>query len=50
MIFHDSSLQEMCLSMPQDMNEFALISGVGERKLEKYGPAFVRAIADHLAP
>ncbi len=49
MIFHDSSLQEMCLAMPQDMNEFALISGVGERKLEKYGPAFVRVIADHLA-
>ncbi len=49
MIFHDSSLQEMCLAMPRDMNEFALISGVGERKLEKYGPAFVRVIADHLA-
>ncbi|MFT4863745.1 MAG: ATP-dependent DNA helicase RecQ [Pseudohongiellaceae bacterium] len=49
MIFHDSSLQEMCLAMPADMNEFALISGVGERKLGKYGPAFVRVIADHLA-
>jgi len=49
MIFHDSSLQEMCLAMPRDMNEFALISGVGERKLEKYGPAFVRVIGDHLA-
>jgi superfamily II DNA helicase RecQ len=39
----------MCLAMPADMNEFALISGVGERKLGKYGPAFVRVIADHLA-
>lgn len=49
MIFHDSSLQEMCQSIPRDMDEFGLISGVGERKLEKYGPAFVRVISDHLA-
>jgi ATP-dependent DNA helicase RecQ len=48
MIFHDSSLQEMCQSIPRGMDEFGLISGVGERKLEKYGPAFVRVIADHL--
>ncbi|PCJ23427.1 MAG: DNA helicase RecQ [SAR86 cluster bacterium] len=48
-IFHDSSLQEMCVTLPQDMTEFGLISGVGERKLEKYGPAFIRVIADHLA-
>ncbi|MFT4672858.1 MAG: ATP-dependent DNA helicase RecQ [Pseudohongiellaceae bacterium] len=49
MIFHDSSLQEMCQSIPRGMDDFGLISGVGERKLEKYGPAFVRVIADHLA-
>jgi ATP-dependent DNA helicase RecQ len=48
-IFHDSSLQEMCITLPQDMSAFSLVSGVGERKLEKYGPAFVRIIADHLA-
>lgn len=48
-IFHDSSLQEMCVNLPQDINSFGLVSGVGERKLEKYGPAFVRVIADHLA-
>ncbi|MEX0964893.1 MAG: DNA helicase RecQ [Pseudohongiellaceae bacterium] len=47
-IFHDSSLQEMCVNLPQDMSAFGLISGVGERKLEKYGPAFLRVIADHL--
>lgn len=48
-IFHDSALQEMCVNLPRDMPEFGLVSGVGERKLEKYGPAFVRVIADHLA-
>jgi len=26
-----------------------MVSGVGERKLEKYGPAFLRVITDHLA-
>lgn len=48
-IFHDSSLQEMCVNLPRDMPEFSLVNGVGERKLEKYGPAFIRVIADHLA-
>lgn len=48
-IFHDSSLQEMCSLLPLDSDSFSLISGVGERKLRKYGPAFIRVIADHLA-
>ncbi len=47
-VFHDSTLQEMCLQLPRDMESFAALSGVGERKLEKYGPGFVRVIADHL--
>ena len=48
-IFHDTSLQQMCVDLPRDMNAFSLVSGVGERKLEKYGPAFIRVISDHLA-
>lgn len=47
-IFHDSSLQEMCRNLPRDLQQFELISGVGERKLQKYGPAFVRVICDQL--
>ena len=43
-IFHDSTLQEMCINLPRDMEEFALLNGVGERKLEKYGPSFIRVI------
>ncbi|MCH7815859.1 MAG: HRDC domain-containing protein, partial [Proteobacteria bacterium] len=46
--FHDSPLQEMCLRLPQDATEFSCVSGVGERKLQKYGPAFMRVISDHL--
>jgi len=48
-VFHDAALQEMCVTLPRDMNQFSLVSGVGERKLEKYGPAFLRVIGDHLA-
>lgn len=48
-VFHDSTLQEMCLRLPQNMEEFGSLSGVGERKLERYGPAFVSVITDHLA-
>ena len=47
-VFHDSTLQEMCLRLPDNMADFAELSGVGERKLERYGPGFVRVIADHL--
>ena len=48
-IFHDSSLQAMCRALPRTMEEFNLISGVGERKMEKYGPAFMEVIVDHVS-
>jgi len=47
-IFHDSTLQEMCVALPSSLEQLAEISGVGERKLEKYGPAFVGVITQHL--
>lgn len=49
MIFHDSTLQEMCVVKPRTLEELGEISGVGERKLDKYGPAFLAAISTHLA-
>jgi len=48
-IFHDRSLQEMCITVPQSLAEFGEVNGVGERKLEKYGPTFLQVISDHLA-
>ena len=45
-IFHDSTLMEMCSLLPQSMQEFAGLSGVGERKLAKYGEKFLQAIRD----
>ena len=47
MIFHDSTLQEMCLVKPRSLDEFAELSGVGERKLDKYGPAFLQVVAEY---
>lgn len=40
-IFPDRSLREMAGSRPCDKEHFAIISGVGEYKLEKYGPLFI---------
>lgn len=45
-IFHDSTLREMAGSMPKTLDEFGLLSGVGERKREKYGPVFLEVIAN----
>jgi ATP-dependent DNA helicase RecQ len=46
-IFHDSTLREMCAARPQDVDAFGLISGVGARKREKYGEAFLRVIREN---
>jgi ATP-dependent DNA helicase RecQ len=43
-IFHDSTLQEMAALMPQSLDEFGTLPGVGERKREKYGPVFLELI------
>jgi len=45
-IFHDSTLVEMCSAVPKTLDAFSKLSGVGERKLMKYGEAFIAAIKD----
>jgi ATP-dependent DNA helicase RecQ len=47
-IFHDRTLQEMCVALPQNPLQFGRLSGVGERKLEKYGESFLQVIQTHL--
>jgi superfamily II DNA helicase RecQ len=39
----------MCTSVPQSLPEFSQISGVGERKLAKYGEEFLAVINTHLS-
>ncbi|HEY0962242.1 MAG TPA: DNA helicase RecQ [Pseudomonadales bacterium] len=48
-IFHNTTLEDMCRIQPRTLDEFALVSGVGERKKEKYGPAFLAALAQVLS-
>ena len=43
-VFHDSTLQAMAGLMPKDLDEFGELSGVGKRKLEKYGLTFLEVI------
>ena len=43
-IFHDSTLVEMSQLKPQTMSQLAMISGVGQKKLEKWGQGFLDVI------
>ncbi|MFC3712270.1 DNA helicase RecQ [Sphingoaurantiacus capsulatus] len=43
-IFHDSTLREMAQLKPASLAALGEISGVGARKLDAYGPAFLSAI------
>ena len=44
-IFHDSTLREMAVKRPSSDAELSRIAGIGSRKREAYGPAFLEVIA-----
>ena len=46
-IFHDKTLIELAAARPASRSEMASVPGVGEAKLERYGPAFLAVIAEH---
>ena len=46
-IFGDRPLREMCHNFPQSPSSLLAINGVGQRKLEDYGAAFLEIIADY---
>ena len=46
-IFHDASLQEMLETRPQSLEEFTAITGVGEKKLKRYGQIFLDVLRAH---
>jgi ATP-dependent DNA helicase RecQ len=48
-IFSDKTLTEMSRLLPTSTTEMRVVTGVGEFKLDEYGRAFIRAIAEHLA-
>ncbi len=43
-IFPDSTLLEMLRSQPTSLSQMAAVSGVGARKLERYGEAFLEVL------
>ncbi|WBU52738.1 DNA helicase RecQ [Paracoccus sp. SCSIO 75233] len=49
-IFPDRTLQEMAERRPQTLDEMARINGVGAKKLDSYGDAFLGVIAGEAAP
>ena len=46
-IFYDSVLMEMVRTRPQSMRELGRLSGMGARKLERYGEAFLAILRQH---
>jgi len=45
-IFHDSTLIDMCAKLPSNLEEMLQVSGVGQVKAVRYGQAFLDVIAD----
>ena len=39
----------MCRRRPATLEEFLEVSGVGKRKLERYGEEFLRAIREYVS-
>ncbi len=46
-IFHDRTLQLICEQRPASVAEFAAISGVGDRKRDKYAEAFLAVVKEN---
>ena len=46
-IFTDATLRNMCEIAPADRNELLRVSGVGEKKADKYGDKFLKEIAEY---
>lgn len=49
-IFHDSTLMAMLEAKPKTLAQFNQLSGVGTRKLELYGAAFLAVLAEFAQP
>lgn len=47
-IFNDKTLVDMCVKVPFDKNSMLNVSGVAERKFDKYGKRFIDAIQTYV--
>ncbi|MDF2177840.1 DNA helicase RecQ [Aliiglaciecola sp. CAU 1673] len=48
-VFNDMTLSQMAQLLPTNDAELLNVSGVGQSKLQRYGPAFLAAIQEHMA-
>lgn len=48
MVFSDATIIDMCRKMPRTPNEFMQVSGVGQKKLDRYGTNFVAVIDTYM--
>jgi len=48
-IFHDKTLTELAVQKPDNADAMSQISGVGQKKIERYGNEFLSVIEKHLA-
>ncbi|NJM49752.1 MAG: DNA helicase RecQ [Sphingomonadales bacterium] len=46
-IFHDATLRDMALLCPADLDQMGRVSGVGAKKLEAYGHAFLKVVEQY---
>jgi ATP-dependent DNA helicase RecQ len=46
-VFHDSTLEAIAANRPQSLDELGGISGIGAKKLERYGQALLEIAAGH---
>lgn len=49
-VFTDAALEDMCRRRPESAAQFLEVSGVGQKKLERYGEAFLKAIRGEDTP
>lgn len=47
-VFHDATLREMALLRPTTLAQLAQLPGIGEKKLERYGPRFLELLRSAL--
>lgn len=47
-VFNDKSLHDMCALLPRNEEEFLLVHGVGQSKLERYGKEFLQVISEYI--
>jgi ATP-dependent DNA helicase RecQ len=48
-ILHNSSLTEIARARPTDVDALSLVNGIGAMKLERYGTAVIRLVAEDRA-